>query len=290
MLEIADANVTSSGKKMTGLGKWSVKSRHKTFMNTMMAGRMNIIICLRGKDKYVQQGSGENAKITMEGFVPLQERNFKYDMMVQLPMPEGGRGRYSMDETKGFKCPEDLLSYFQEGKQLDEEVGRAIVAWVSTGAPVDELLRQLKATAIKEAEQGVDHFREYWKLLPRERQIQLKPFLGNFESIAKDADLEKVDETAEGVPPTLNANGSDIRSLIEPMTSQRRPEDADWWLLVEEYEPTVRRCQNMKDLMDWSADNNRITCAFAVAPVIIQTYWGNVLLEVQKNFVSRKVA
>jgi len=277
MLEIADANVDSKGKKRQGLGKWSVKSRHKTFMNTMMAGRMNIIICLRAKDKFIEALDQNRQKtIIMDGFVPLQERNFKYDMMIQLPMPENGEGRYIMDREKGFKCPGELLPFFKEGEQIHEGIGAKISEWVSTGAPVDEIMRQLKAEAMEHAEQGVDHFREYWKVLSKEIQLKLRPYLPNLESAAKTADLETDEE-----PASTGTGGSNINSLQvgitataspptakEPMTlgdildakptaPVRDQKDSDWWVIFDELAAQVKACKTVNQLNAFQLDNEK---------------------------------
>lgn len=297
MLEIADANVNKDGTKKAGLGKWSVKSRHKTFMNTMMAGRMNIIICLRGKDKYVQEGKGPNASITMDGFVALQEKNFKYDMMIQLPMPEDGEGHYLTDKTKGFKCPGALKSFFPEGKQISEEMGQAIAAWVESGKPIDELLRQLKAIATEEAERGVESFRSFWKALPPEKRLQLTPYLPNFENIAKHADMEAQESEQPDVP--VNTEGVDLRDLVDKLPPITQPadtgttvivrdqKDSDWWAVVDELEPLIKRCDNMKDLIDFLADNVRSINAISIAPPSVRMYWNNITENVQKGFTKK---
>lgn len=307
MLEIADNNTTASGKKKTGLGKWSVKSRHKAFINSMMAGRMNIIICLRAKDKYLQEGSGENAKIILDGFVPLQERNFKYDMMIQLPMPEDGQGRYLMDRKVGFKCPHALLSAFGEGQQISSDVGKKIAEWVATGEAIDELLRQLRERAMSEAEHGVDHFREYWKSLPRDQQLKLKPYAANFESIAKTADMEKEEEATGTAPTNVNAAGIDLGFLMPkpPETNQpqtlgaildamppasekarsiRDPAHSDWWAVIEQLELKVHSAKSRHDVEIVFDENIKQIGKIYMAPQPIIDYWQGVMESVNKRF------
>ena len=311
MLEIADANVDSKGKRRQGLGKWSVKSRHKTFMNTMMAGRMNIIICLRAKDKFVEALDQNHQKtIIMDGFVSLQERNFKYDMMIQLPMPENGEGRYLMERDKGFKCPGELLPFFKEGEQIHEGIGAKISEWVSTGAPVDELLRQLKIEAAAHAEFGVENFRKYWGELPKEKRLQLKPFLANFESAAKEADLE-----TDEAPETLNASGTNINSLrvgIEkpnkpatataPETQKaetlgdildampaRNQADADWWAIFDELDALIKACKTVNQLKAFEMDEERnIDLMRTKAPEPVRDAYTFALMKRQNEFQQGK--
>lgn len=299
MLEIADNKELAAGKNI-GLAKWSVKNRHKSFMGTLMASRMNVLICLRAKDRYVQEGRGKDMEIYMDGFVPIQERNFKYDMMIQLPMPEDGQGRYLMDRKAGFKCPRDLLPAFEEGKQINFEVGVRIAEWIKTGQPVDESLRQLKFEAQKEAEDGSENFREFWKKLDREKQIKLKPFCNNYENVAKSIDRERAATTAI-IAPEVNSGGSDIRSLMpkkDELTEAiemggkliRRPEDSDWWSVVDDLEPKIRACKTTKALMDLGADYAKQIASLSVAPKDISGYVEKIIAEVQKGFASKKAA
>lgn len=299
MLEIADNKELAAGKNI-GLAKWSVKNRHKSFMGTLMASRMNVLICLRAKDRYVQEGRGKDMEIYMDGFVPIQERNFKYDMMIQLPMPEDGQGRYLMDRKAGFKCPRDLLPAFEEGKQINFEVGVRIAEWIKTGQPVDESLRQLKFEAQKEAEDGSENFREFWKKLDREKQIKLKPFCNNYENVAKSIDRERAATTAI-IAPEVNSGGSDIRSLMpkkDELTEAiemggkliRRPEDSDWWSVVDDLEPKIRACKTTKALMDLCADYAKQIASLSVAPKDISAYVEKIIAEVQKGFASKKAA
>ena len=280
MHDIADANVTKDGQPVLGKAKWSVKKRHKRFTNSMMAGRMNIIICLRAKDRFLTKIINGKSVEVMEGFLPIQERNFKYDMMIQLPMPEGGDGRYIMDKTMGFKCPQGLLAAFPPDAQIDETVGKKIAEWINLGKPRDELLLQLKNAAMDEAEEGVEHFRKWWKTLPREHQIMLDPFVKNFESIARAADLEGDDgETpkATDAKTAVNEAGCDISSLQDnpPVKLDRRPEDSDWWSMLDGLEPPLKECANMKAMSDFLADNQKSISSLEKAPEHIRQHWND---------------
>jgi hypothetical protein len=289
MLEIADGN------KISGLGKWSVKSRHKTFMGTLMASRMNIIICLRAKDKYVQEGRGKDAEIHTDGFVAIQERNFKYDMMIQLPMPEDGQGRYSMDRKAGFKCPRDLLPAFEEGKQINFDVGVKIAEWIKTGQPMDEVARQLKFDAQEHADAGVDNFRQYYATLSKDHQQKLRPFLNNFQNAAKAVDRERAAQIA-AAEAVISEGGSDISSLMsnapqskfEPSKNTllvRRDEDSDWWAIIDDLIPMVRACKSVSDFLGFFVDHDKNLRAIdKMAPDDVSAYLNQIIQEVQKGF------
>jgi hypothetical protein len=77
------------------------KARHKRFVQTLLTTRMHIIVCLRAKEKLLQQGGD----IVSGGWVPVQEKFFGYEMTVRLSFPEGGKP--GVPEL--IKCPADLL-------------------------------------------------------------------------------------------------------------------------------------------------------------------------------------
>lgn len=312
MLEIADNKEIAAGRNI-GLAKWSVKNRHKAFMNTMMAGRMNIIICLRAKDKFVQEGKGKDMEIYTDGFVAIQERNFKYDMMIQLPMPEDGQGRYLMDRTKGFKCPAALLGAFEADKQISFEVGVKIAEWINTGQPVNELTRQLKGEAMSHAEQGLEPFRAYWLTLPKDKKMVLTPYLANFESAARVADLETRPLVAG---EELNKVGTDISALKHGLTPlqlatmppkdklttaietpakpspvakypPRKSEDSDWWAVVDEIEIAFRTAKRFQDLIATHSDYTQQIESLKVAPEAVKNYWNDMMAEVQNRFAGK---
>ena len=306
MLEIADSRVDKFGKPIQGKAKWSVKSRHKAFINTMMAGRMNIVICLRAKDRFVKKIVDNKEVEIIDGFVPLQERNFKYDMMIQLPMPEGGKGRYFMDETVGFKCPGEILPAFEEGKQINESLGEAIGHWVKAGISPDDLLRSMKNDAFAEAEQGVKHFREYWKGLAEDHQAKLKPFVANFESVAKNADAERADlEVVTGSDGFSNNGGNSLlRNAIHAMTPEaigglqdvingingnKRPmPESDWWGPIDEIEGQLTAAKSMKESVVVIENHSKIIANLMMsAPMPIKNYWSNVLNDIEKKFAAK---
>ena len=279
MLDIADARVDSKGKPIQGKAKWSVKSRHKMFVNTMMAGRMNIIICLRAKDRYVKRIVGDKEVEVIEGFLPLQERNFKYDMMIQLPMPEGGKGRYLLDETLGFKCPGEVIKAFKPDSPITIETGEIIAHWINEGISPDELLRQMELAATEEAEQGVDHFRAYWKTLDREKQIKLHPFLPNLESIAKTADAENSEEET----PKPGAKPSMISSLMVGLPQSNKAaslDNADWLAVIDDLEPKAKACATLTELNEFMGDYSKQLASIMLAPADVKNRWESVLTGV----------
>jgi len=139
----------SKGNVAKGLNKWAYpKSEHKKMMNKLLQTRMDIIFCLRAREKLVQTGSGYDATITSQGLQPIQEKDFIYEMIVSM----------TLDTDSKFptltKCPEALEHMFPPDKRLVAESGTAVKEWLSGGAAVDEPLEQLKNVCRSAAEGG----------------------------------------------------------------------------------------------------------------------------------------
>jgi hypothetical protein len=188
--EIAEAG---GGK---GLQKWAKpKARHKRFVQTLLTTRMHIIVCLRAKEKLLQQGGD----IVSRGWVPVQEKFFGYEMTVRLFFPEGVKPGV----PDLVKCPADLLGAFRPGEQVSVESGARIAEWVKGGAPVDATLMALKTEAEEAAGGGAAVLDAFWKRITPAQRKSLTPFGANLRSIATTADKETEEADAEsgnGIP------------------------------------------------------------------------------------------
>jgi hypothetical protein len=193
--EIAEGAKTSSGGEMKGLAKWAKpKARHKRFVQALLTTRMHIIVCLRAKEKLIQNGT----TIVSGGWVPVQEKMFGYEMTVRLFFPEGVKP--GVPEL--VKCPADLMAAFTPGAQVSVESGARIADWVRGGAPVDEELFALKSNAEEAAEGGGEVLDKYLLTLTKGQKAKLAPFGANLRSIAQTADKEAADSQGsdDGIP------------------------------------------------------------------------------------------
>lgn len=182
LIESAD----SSDKK--GLLKWAnPKARHKKFVNSLLTTRMHLIICLRAKEKMVQTSSKE---IVSEGFISIQEKNFMYDMTVQLHMTKDGH--FEVD-----KCPKDLRGAFPVGQPISQLNGQKVAEWINGGLPIDSKLHDLKVEAEEAANRGLVVLESFWKRITPAQQKILQPNLANLKSIAKVSDEEQAKESEQ---------------------------------------------------------------------------------------------
>lgn len=199
LIEIADAQTTRKGDPLTGLAKWSgPKGRHKKFYQRLIRSNIHWIILMRSQEKLAQEEQFVASKnkiekvIVSKGYFPIQEKRFKFDMTVQLFMPQGATseecGRYKVE-----KCPRSLLPAFPDGEQTTIETGERIREWLDRGGQIDGELEALRKAGEEAADEGRDAFLKWWNLENTKKNWEkLKPFIGNFQSIAKEAD----DETA----------------------------------------------------------------------------------------------
>lgn len=179
-----------------GLQKWAKpKARHKKFMWSILTTRMHIIVCLRAKEKMLQQGN----EVVSGGWVPIQEKGFGYEMTVRLFF--AGTGKKGVPELR--KCPQDLLGAFPEGAQISVETGARIAEWVHGGVPVDGEAMTLKRDAEEAAEGGEAVLDKFLLTLTKTRKDKLKPFGANLRSIAVQVDKDTAEEAAnqsDGLP------------------------------------------------------------------------------------------
>lgn len=187
VIEIAESGLNRKGEHLAGLAKWmQPKMRHKKFIQKLLTTRMHIIMCLRAKEKMVQRGKD----VVSEGFQPVQDKRFIYEMTVNAFLPNSGKR--GIPEIQ--KCPGALWGAFVPGEQVSMATGVKIAKWVADGDPVDANLMALKAEAEEAAEGGRDVLRKYWSTLDKEKQNSLRPFSSNLASIADASDAENPPE------------------------------------------------------------------------------------------------
>lgn len=181
-----------------GLLKWlGPKLAHKRFVKKLLRTRSHLILCMRAKEKTVEREIVDNGvkKKVLEkiGIVPIQAKDFIYDMTVQLRLfareDNVKKGGYYAIE----KCPEELWGAFDEASQLSEETGARIAQWVLGSDPVDEKFEAVKRAGEDAANRGVEALRAWFKALPtkkmRDRVLPLVE--GNLLSVANAADRRR---------------------------------------------------------------------------------------------------
>lgn len=185
VLDQADANTNK------GLAKYKPgKTAHKRMTNKLTRSAIPVIFCIRAKDAVKQIGSGNDMKIVSLGWQPIAEKNFVFEMTVDLHMV--GDGHYDLETSKNV--PEDLRSVIKPGGTVNEEMGRGIAAWAGSGQPVDEKVITLKRDALDAAMQGVKVYTEFLATLNDDQKSPIKSFHKEWSAIAKAADERNVEQ------------------------------------------------------------------------------------------------
>lgn len=185
--------------KKSGLHCWNKpKGAHKKLINRLLRSRLHIIFCARAREKpkTVLDDRGKQ-QIVSDGFQPIVEKNFPYEMLISVGMSDAAPGVPDLNLQK--KIPGELMPAFPAGKHIDIETGQTLAAWLDGAAPVDVELREIEEAGREAARNGTEALRRWWSADARARQKELEGLLnGELKSIAQAADTfnQTVDEAA----------------------------------------------------------------------------------------------
>lgn len=167
------------------LPNWNAaKSEHKRFMNAMLTCDMDIILCLRAREKAKpekQMVNGREKTVYVDmGLQAITEKNVLFEATASLMLHDGGK------RQDVIKCPEPLAATLARGKgYLSADDGAAIRAWLDGADAVDPSVERWRNRLISITEQGVAHVNDCWAKVPAGIQSALgKPF---YESLVKSA-------------------------------------------------------------------------------------------------------
>jgi hypothetical protein len=164
-IERAEEGKTSSGKSLTGLNKWAkVKQEHRKLMQYLLQSKIHIVFCARAKDLLEQEGSGATVTITHKGIVPIQEKNFPFEMLVTFFMQDGGKVKIEKC-IKGLKNSIDI----PQGNFIEEKHGQIILEWINKGEAKDFRIDKLRSDGLEYAESGdLDGLKDWYNSLSKQ--------------------------------------------------------------------------------------------------------------------------
>lgn len=177
--DIANAKI---GKMQNWIG---AKREHKGFMNTLLQCNMNIICCLRAREKTDFKNPKEPVSL---GIQPICEKNFMFEMTASLLMENEGKTQ------KFLKMPSFLKKAFGEGSgYLGIETGNKIIEWIDTGEKEDPEITKIKSEMLMACEFGIAGVVSIWNnLTPKQKKI-----LQSHKEICKEAAGEYERQEAE---------------------------------------------------------------------------------------------
>lgn len=184
--DIANAPL-AAGKKMAN---WiGAKRSHKKFMNTLLQCNMNVIVCIRAREKT----DFKNPSLPVSlGIQPICEKNFMFELTASFLMKSQGK------EQTFLKLPEFLKQSFGDGKNyLGIETGKKIMEWLDKGEKESPEILKVKSDLLMICEKGLNALELYYKALPVELKAAIKPHLEQYKESAKAYDKQAADATLE---------------------------------------------------------------------------------------------
>jgi len=155
--------------------KWNeAKREHKRFMNAMLQSPVHVIACMRAREKVKQEMQGGKLTYVPQGVLPIQEKNFTFELTASLMMWNGGHQREIL------KCPAELQDIFGTAGEwaegyLTAEHGARLREWVAGGKKLDPQVQRARDSLLLVAEQGVAALQEAWLKLPAAIRKAISP-------------------------------------------------------------------------------------------------------------------
>lgn len=179
----------------TGLLAWAKpKEQHRKLMNMLLQSKSHVIFCARAKEEMEQvKDKAGKTEIIKKGIIPIQEKNFPFEMLVTFRMAEKGK----VVIEKCIKSLESSLK-INEDEFVSEKHGKMIADWIEKGEAVDLEVKRLKEDAREVAmSQGESALITWFSELSEDDQIIAKRFNVDFKreltKIARDRDNSEVE-------------------------------------------------------------------------------------------------
>jgi len=214
--DIADEiseSLRKKGSSGDGLNIWAKpKAEHKKFtLNNLFRSKIPIICCARAKEELEQVKVDGKSKIVKKGLVPIQEKNFPYEMLVTFKMEGDGKFVLEKSSTRELKTKLSAI----KSDFINEEFGKVIANWVSGGERIDSEALKLKEDARDVAmNEGELALKEWFsnlsdqdKLIANRLPIEFKRDLNR---IARDRDQSEVENR------NSNSGSISVASLKTP--------------------------------------------------------------------------
>ena len=213
--EAMEQAAKEKGRADPGLSKWkNPKIRHKRYSNFLTRSSIPVIFCLRAKEgiKQVKVPDPEKpgrmkTEIQNVGWVPIAEKNFVFEMTLDLHMVKDGK--YDLETSK--TVPKGLRGIVKEGGVVNREMGQKIGDWMKGGADVDREKIDLKRDGQNAALQGVESYTKWLASVPKDKKEKVREFHAQWTEDAKEADrIKKGEEDARAAEE--KANGGKLKA------------------------------------------------------------------------------
>lgn len=201
------------------LPRWNkAKREHKRFVNALLQSDMDIVACIRAREKS-KPGKDENGNFTYisQGVQPVCEKNFMFEMTASLLMHDEGK-RYDR-----LKMPAELQAAFPGNGYITAATGEAVRQWVQGAAakrPEDRLRDRLMSVA----ENGVAAVNAEWLKVSAEGRKKIGDSILN-EALAAALEFERMRTEAQPDEPEVVAG---INAKVSSGDSHGMPVEFDF--------------------------------------------------------------
>lgn len=156
------ANAPKADGTPRKIADWNTAKReHKKFMNTLLQSSMNIIACIRAREK--TDFKDPNKPVSL-GIQPVCEKNFMFELTTSVLLDNQGSKQIIL---KPMSFVKDALIPDSQG-YLGFDNGKKIREWLEKGDVESDEIVKIKSEALLICEQGYNALNEYWKTIPKE--------------------------------------------------------------------------------------------------------------------------
>lgn len=184
------ANAPKADGTPRKIANWiGAKKQHKAFMNALLQCNMNIIVCIRAREK--TDFKDPNKPVSL-GIQPICEKNFMFELTASLLMEDEGM------KQRFLKVPSQLKHTFGTGHgYLGIETGKQILQWINEGEKEDPEVTKLKSECMMACDGGIESLKKLWLTFTPEQRRKMNPFYSLYEESAKAYDLANIQATIE---------------------------------------------------------------------------------------------
>jgi len=150
----------------------TVKPRHQKFIDKILLSNCHIITTTRRKTDYsLDIGSNGKSKVVKHGTKEITSEGFEYELSVNFEIiNENHLCKVSKDRTNLFSGKPEFV--------INSETGKKLYAWCNLGVSLDDIKREINATAtlegLRHLYQKYDNLRQQIKPLIMDRKSEIE--------------------------------------------------------------------------------------------------------------------
>lgn len=194
---------------------WALaKKEHKRFMRKALTMPFHVIFCIRAQEKTAVNMENGKAVFTDLGLQPVQEKNFKYEMLIACMLDP--KTKFPIAGSDFHKVPEDLQGLFQPGRYISRTDGANLKKWISGGAAIDAEYRTLAADFKTASNDGMVGLKAFWDKMTKAQQKMVAGIKDECKAIAAEADRQANENSEEDESYQPDIKTAPVQAKPEP--------------------------------------------------------------------------